>query len=93
MLGLAIAALDALCKLDFLRRREQRVTSGLAQEELQRVGRRLPGDRSRRRLGRRRELFLRQQLDAAGLELAVDAFELERIEAQLLAGLGQFRFL
>ena len=49
LLRLGIAALDALRQLDLLRRRQERVAAGLAQEELERVGRRLVDDRLRRR--------------------------------------------
>jgi hypothetical protein len=38
ILGVLVAALDALCELDLLGSREQLVTPGLVQEQLQRVG-------------------------------------------------------
>ena len=53
-----VAALDLLGQLDLLRGGQQRVPAGLAQEELQRVGRRLER-RRRRRWGRRRASRLR----------------------------------
>ncbi len=64
------------------------MTPGLPEEELQRVGRRLPRDLERSRWLRSgcRDL-VRQQLDATRLELAVDGVQLERVEAQLLAEL------
>ena len=101
-----VAALDLLRELDLLRGGQERVPAGLAQEELQRVGRRL--DRLDGRRGRRRRglglllRLLRQQLDAAPVELDVHGFDLERVElhrleqldqlllAQLAARLGRF---
>src|SRR3954453_14116510 len=61
-----LAALDALGELDLLRRRQQRVPAGIAQEELERVGGRLLGrDRLRRRWwrGRRGLSLLRLGLE------------------------------
>ena len=81
LLRLHVAALDLLRELDLLRRRQQLVPAGLAQEELQRVRRRL--DRRRRWRGRWRLLdFLRvvDDLDAARLELAVEEVEVEDVE-------------
>ena len=69
--------------------------AGLAQEELQRVGRRLDGeDRRRRRLLRLRlRLGLRrlgvEHLDAALLELRAQGLELERVEPVRLGQLGE----
>ena len=72
------------------------MAAGLAQEELQRVGRRLERlGRGRRRLLRRRlglglSLRLRrEQLDAAPVELLVDGLGLERVELERLEDLDQ----
>src|SRR5205823_9986932 len=67
----------------------ERMAAGLAQEELERVRRRLVrerGEDARRRLGLRL-----QNLDAAGLELAEDGVGLERIELHRLDDVGQVR--
>src|SRR4029077_17375331 len=53
LLGVPVAALDLLCELDLLSRGQERVPSGLAEEELEGVGRRfdrLDGRRGRCRL-------------------------------------------
>ena len=71
--------------------------AGLAQEELEGVGGRLPRDGGRLcgggRLGRRRRLVLVgdvvDDVDPAGLELAVEALDLERVEAERLEVLVQ----
>ena len=57
--------------------------AGLAQEELQRVGRRLDGRRDRG-WGRRLLLRLVDELDAAPVELDVDGVDLERVELERL---------
>ena len=91
----SVAALDPLRQLDLLRRRQQLVPAGLAQEELQRVGRRLERLRRRRRrlLGRRLGLGLAlrldEQLDPAPVELLIDGVGLERIELERLQHLDQ----
>src|SRR5437763_10194772 len=94
LLRLAVAPLDALRKLDLLRRREQRMATGFAQEELKRVGRRLVRElRRERRLGwGRRRLtlaLLLDDLDPALVELAVERVGLERIERVRLEHLGE----
>jgi hypothetical protein len=96
LLRAQVAALDLLRELDLLGGREQWVPAGLAQEELQRVGRRLPGDRDRRRrLGCRLRLPLAvladvvDDLDLARLELAEDGVDLERVEVERLEHLVQ----
>jgi hypothetical protein len=62
----------------------------LAQEELQRVGRRLERRRLLgRRLGLRLVLGLDEQLDAAPVELLIDGLRLERIELEGLQQLDQ----
>ena len=75
LLRLGVAALDALRELDLLRRGQQLVAAGLAQEELERVGRRLVDDG----LGRRRLLLVLviDDVDAALLALAVERLGLE----------------
>ncbi len=70
-----VAALDLLGELDFLGRRQQSVPAGLAQEELQRIGRRLVDLRLRRRL---RSLFVVDEVDSALFELSLKRFGLER---------------
>src|SRR2546421_27231 len=78
LLRVHVAALDALGELDLLRGVQQRMASSLAQEELQRVGRRLLRDGRRRRGWRGRCLFrLVDHLDPALVELAVDRIGLE----------------
>ena len=90
-----VAALDPLRELDLLCGREQLMPAGLAQEELQRVGRRLERLRRRRRrlLGRRLRLGLAlrlgEQLDPAPVELLIDGLGLERIELERLEHLDQ----
>ena len=75
LLGRHVAALDLLGELDFLGRRQQRVPTGLAQEELQRIGRGLVDLRLRWRL---RGLFVVDEVDSALLELPLERFGLER---------------
>ena len=94
LLCVRIAALDALRELDLLCGGQQRVASGVAEEQLQRVRRRLLDDRLRRRWRRRRLLFavlVLQNLDAALLELSVDRIRLERVEPQRLENLDEIR--
>ena len=87
--------LDPLRELDLLGGGQQRMAAGLAQEELQRVGGRLPGDlqrlRRRLRLGERLAVLVDVQdhVDRAGLELAVDGVGLERIAVERLEHLVQ----
>jgi len=78
-----------------LRRREQLVPAGLAQEELQRVGRRLErlGRRGWRLLGRRLRLclalWLDEQLDPAPVELLIHGLRLERVKLEGLQQLDE----
>jgi hypothetical protein len=71
------------------------VPAGFAQEELQRVGRRLErlgrrrGSLLGRRLGLCLALRLDEQLDAAPVELLIDRLRLERIELERLENLDQ----
>jgi len=81
-----VPALDLLGELDLLRSGEQRVLAGLAQEELQRVGRRLDRGRHRGR-GRRLLLDLLDELDPAPVELDEDGVNLQRIELERLQDL------
>src|SRR5262249_22697347 len=84
-------------QLDLLGGGQERVPAGLAQEELQRVGRRLPRElqRLRLRLGGRRRGRLAvlvdvvDDVDLTRLELAVDGVRLERVEAQRLQDVVQ----
>ena len=83
LLGVDVAALDALGELDLLRGGQQRVPARVPQEELQRVCGRLLDDRLRDRrsgLG----LLLLHDLDPALLERAVDGVDFERLEPQQL---------
>ena len=86
-----VAALDLLRELDLLRGGQERVLAGLAEEELERVGRRLDGRRRGRR-GRCGLLFLGldEQLDAAPVELLVDGLDLQRVELERFEQLVQF---
>ena len=87
LLGLHVAALDALRELDLLRGGQELVPAGFAQEELERVGRRL-----HRRGDRRDDLRLRRglldDLDRALVELTE-----QRVVLQLgeLVRVGQLR--
>ena len=72
-----VAALDLLGELDLLRRRQQRMPAGFAEEELERVGRRLV--RERHGLGGRFGELL-DHVDPALLELAVERVGLDRVE-------------
>ena len=83
-----VAELDLLRDRDLLSGSQQRMPAGLAQEELERVGRRL-GRRLRRERDRLRQRLtvlddVVDYLDAALLELAVDAVGLERVERERL---------
>ena len=97
LLGERVVGLDPLRELDLLGGGQQRMATGLAQEELQRVGGRLPGDlqrlRRRLRLGDRLAVLVDVQdhVDRAGLELAVDGVGLERIAVERLEHLVQLR--
>src|SRR5262249_59056399 len=82
LLRLHVAALDLLRELDLLRRGEESVSARLAQEELQRIGRRLVGRLERGR-GRLLLLFLLRLLDdvdSPAVELGEERVRLERIE-------------
>ena len=82
-----VAALDPLRERHLLRRRQQRVAPGLAQEQLQRVGRRLGGrDGEWGRLGRARRV---DHLDSPLVELAQERVVLERRELVGLDELGE----
>jgi hypothetical protein len=65
------------------------VLAGFAEEELQRVGRRLDRSRDGRGWGSRFLLRLDDQLDPAAVELLIDGFELERLELERLEDLVQ----
>ena len=92
LLGEPVAGLDPLGKLDLLLGGQKRMPAGLAQEELERVRRRLPGDRERLvdglglgfDLGGAVVAEVVDDLDLARLELAVDEIGLERVEAERL---------
>src|SRR5439155_25224830 len=88
LLRVTVAPLDPLGEPDLLRRRQQRVPARLAQEELERVRRRLYRRHDRRGWGRRLGLPV-EHLDPALLELAVDAVDLERIERERLQRLAE----
>jgi hypothetical protein len=89
LLRLHVAALDLLRELDLLGRGQQLVPAGLAEEELQCIGRGL--DRRGRRRRRRLLDFLRvvDDLHAARLELAVQQVELEDVELVYLGEVVQ----
>ena len=85
-----VAALDLLRELDLLRRGEQRVPAGLAEEELQRVRRRLDGAAATAGVGEPLLLgLLDDELDPSAVELLVHGFELERLELERLEDLVQ----
>ena len=75
LLGLHVAALDALRELDLLRSGEQLMPAGFAQEELERVRRRLHGCRDRRDDLRLRGLL--DDLDRPLVQLAQERVVLE----------------
>jgi hypothetical protein len=89
-LCLLVAALDALCELDLLRSRQQLVTAGLTQEQLQGIRRRLDWGREQRG---DRTLVVFDHVDPARLELAVYGIGLERIEAVHLENVRELRGL
>src|SRR5829696_1408839 len=90
LLRLHVAALDPLGELDLLSGGQERVTAGLAQEELERVGRRLVDGRLRRRLRRLFGLWgLLDDVDAALLELALERLALHLVQLQRLENLCQ----
>jgi hypothetical protein len=77
-----LAALDALCELDLLRRGEERDLADVLQEELQRVGRDL-----RLRLGLRLGLLLLVGMDDSDLRLlerGVEIVQLRSLELELV---------
>ena len=93
-LGAHVSSLDPLGQLDLLRCRQQRVAAGLAQEELQRVGRRLVRGLERGRSGLL--LFLRlldDDVDPPPLELVEERLGLERVELMSLDQLSKLRLL
>src|SRR5207247_2876111 len=90
LLRLLVAALDALCELDLLRGRQQRVPPGLAQEELERIRRRLDGSGKKR--GRPLPIVL-ADVEPTRLELANDPVDLDRIERLRLQDLDQLHAL
>ena len=83
-----VAGLDLLRKLDLLRGGQQLVPPGLAEKELQRVGRRLDRSGGGRRWGGGLFLLplglLGEELDAPPVELHVHCFELEDVELERL---------
>ena len=79
LLRLHVAALDFLGELDLLRGGQQRMAAGLAQEELQCVGRRL--ERRRRGWGSRLGARVLDNVDPPLLEHPVDSVDLERGES------------
>ena len=92
LLRLHVAALDPLGELDLLGCGQERVPAGLAQEELERVGRRLVGDlrrRLRRLLGLLGLWGLLDDVDAALLELALERLALHFVQFQRLEDLCQ----
>src|SRR3954453_13405647 len=90
LLRVHVAALDLLRELDLLRSREERVLAGLAEEELQRIRRRLDRlDGSGRWCGSLFLLFFDDELDAAAIELLVHGVGLERVELEWLEKLVQ----
>ncbi len=97
LLRLRVAGLDLLRQLDLLGSGQERMPAGLAQEELERVGGRLPGDLERRRLRRRApaaRVVLAEvvdDVDLARLELAMDGVDLERVEPERLEHVVQLR--
>src|SRR5881227_1320474 len=68
---------------------QERVAAGLAQEELERVGRRLVGELLHDRRRRRLALLLLGDLDPALVELPVERVDLERVERVELEELGE----
>ena len=87
LLRVHVAALDALRELDLLRGRQELVAAGLAQEELERVGRRLDGRREGGDgLGVGRLL---DDLDRALVELPQERVLLELGELVRLRDLGE----
>ena len=87
LLRLHVAALDPLRELDLLRGRQELVPARLAQEELQRIGRRLDGRRQRDDgLGVGRLL---DDLDRALVELPQNGVLLELRELVGLGDLGE----
>jgi len=83
-LRVQVAAFDPLRQLDFLSRGQERVSTGVAQEELEGVGRRL-----RREWDRWRHTFVLDDLDSLLLELAAESVELERFELALIEDLRE----
>ena len=90
LLRLHVAALDALDELDLLRGRQQRVPPGLAQEELERIRRRLDGSGKER--GRRPPIVL-ADVEPARLELTDDPVDLDGVERVRLQDLHQLHAL
>ena len=93
-LGRHVAALDPLGELDLLGGGEQRVASDLAEEELQRVRRRLD---ARIEVARRGGGFLDgllglglDDLDPALFELAIEQLDVSGLELEQIDGFGQF---
>ena len=88
LLRLEVAALDALRELDLLRGGQQLVPTGLAQEELERVRRRLDGSSNRGDdLGLRRRLL--DDLDRPLVEVAQEGVLLELRQLVQLGDLGE----
>ena len=87
VLGVEVAALDALGELDLLVGRQQPVAADLVEEELQRVG----GDAGERGVVDRRGLGLAAavvaQVDPAGLELLVELADVVVLELERLGQL------
>jgi hypothetical protein len=82
-LRVRVAPFDPLRQLDLLSRCQQRVSTGVTQEELEGVGRRLRNERERRRA------LVVDQLDSLLLELAAESVKLERFELALVKDLRE----
>ncbi len=80
LLRVHVASLDLLGELDLLRCGQQRVPAGLAQEQLERIRRRLDDDRWRWRRCNFLLLDVVDDFDSARLELAVQEVDLEHVE-------------
>ena len=92
VLGGEVAALDALGEVDLLGRRQQPVAADLVEEELQRVGR--DGRELRRRRPAPRRVLAAAvvaQLDAARVQLLVEAAEIGVLELERLGELVDLR--
>ena len=86
LLGLHVALLDALGETNLVGLRQEGIAANLVEEELQRIGGALVGETALERSGLSRAIVVLDDLDALGLDHALDG--IHRIGLELVLGKG-----